>query len=431
MKNTLIIGFMLFAFFFGSGNLIFPPKLGFESGTAFLPAILGFVMTGVGLPLIGLMIGSKYEGGYERALAKIHPYLSVALLVAIYLTIAPLFVIPRTGAVAYEMAILPFLHSSSTISLLLFTALYYGVSLWLSINPSKMIDRIGAVLTPVLLLTILALIIASFVKLGANPASQTLPAYENKAFVVGFLEGYNTMDMLASVAFCALVMNAIKQKAGDNANLFTQTTKAGLIATGALALIYLSLGWIGNYLTISPTEMADMSAKGQNLGAFILNKSALTGFGSAGGVVLGVIAALACLTTTVGLTVSAAEYFYATFPKMFGVNIAYKTYAIVFTLVGFVLANQGLDFVIGKSIPVLLVLYPITATVIMLLAFNLVKTIAIVAKRISIALVSVASILSVAGVQLPLKAYSMEWLPFAIGGLMIGILLDKFVKQTN
>lgn len=139
---------MLFAFFFGSGNLIFPPKLGFESGTAFLPAILGFVMTGVGLPLIGLMIGSKYEGGYESALARIHPYLSVALLVAIYLTIAPLFVIPRTGAVAYEMAILPFLHSSSTISLLLFTALYYGVSLWLSINPSKMIDRIGAVLTP-------------------------------------------------------------------------------------------------------------------------------------------------------------------------------------------------------------------------------------------------------------------------------------------
>lgn len=97
----------------------------------------------------------------------------------------------------------------------------------------------------------------------------------------------------------------------------------------------------------------------------------------------------------------------------------------------YVLANQGLDFVIGKSIPVLLVLYPITATVIMLLAFNLVKTIAIIAKRISIALVSVASILSVAGVQLPLKAYSMEWLPFAIGGLMIGVLFDKFVKQTN
>lgn len=428
-KNTLVIGFMLFAFFFGSGNLIFPPKLGFESGQFFIPAILGFILTGVGLPLVGLMIGSKYDGGYQSALAKIHPWFSVALLSAIYLTIAPFFVIPRTGAVAYEMAVVPFLDTPNWASLLIFTVIYYAISLWLSINPSKLVDRIGSVLTPVLLVTVLSLIVMSFAKLGGNPASIATDGYQSKAFFVGFLEGYNTMDMIASVAFSVIVMNAISQKLGERANLFVETTKAGLIATSALALIYLSLGWIGNHLPLSADELTQVADKGQNIGTFILNKSAVLGFGSAGGVVLGLIASLACLTTTVGLTVSASEYFHETFPKIGGLNLSYKAYVIIFTLIGFVLANQGLSAVISKSIPVLLVLYPITMTAMILLGLNIIRPLPVFAKRISLGLVTVVSVLSVAGVNLPLKEYSMEWLPFAIIGLIAGLIFDKVMKK--
>ena len=428
-KNTLIIGFMLFAFFFGSGNLIFPPKLGFESGQFFIPAILGFILTGVGLPLVGLMIGSKYDGGYQSALAKIHPWFSVALLSAIYLTIAPFFVIPRTGAVAYEMAVVPFLDTPSWVNLLIFTVIYYAISLWLSISPNKLVDRIGSVLTPVLLVTVLALIVMSFVKLGGNPASVATDGYQGKAFFLGFLEGYNTMDMIASVAFSVIVMSAISQKLGERANLFAETTKAGLIATSALALIYLSLGWIGNHLPLSADELTQVADKGQNIGTFILNKSAVLGFGSAGGVVLGLIASLACLTTTVGLTVSASEYFHETFPRIGGVNLSYKTYVIIFTLIGFVLANQGLSAVISKSIPVLLVLYPITMTAMILLGFNIIKPLPVFAKRVSLGLVTVVSVLSVAGVNLPLKDYSIEWLPFAVAGLIIGLVFDKVMKK--
>lgn len=428
-KNTLIIGFMLFAFFFGSGNLIFPPKLGFESGQFFAPAIIGFILTGVGLPLLSLMISTKYDGGYQSALAKIHPYFSIALLVAIYLTIAPLFVIPRTGTVAYEMSVVPFLNAPSWVSLLIFTVVYYAISLWLSINPSKMIDRIGAVLTPVLLITVLALIAISFAKLGGNPTSVATSAYDGKAFFAGFLEGYNTMDVIASVAFSVIVMNAIKTKVGDTANLFVYTTKAGLIATFGLGVIYLALGWIGNHLPISADEMTQITDKGQNIGTFILNKSAVLGFGSLGGVVLGLIASLACLTTTVGLTVSASEYFHETFPKIGGVHLSYKTYVIIFTLIGFILANQGLSVVIGKSVPVLLVLYPITMTAMILLGLNLIKPIPLIAKRMSLALVTVVAMVSVAGVNLPFKEYSMDWLPFAVAGLVLGIVLDKLVKQ--
>lgn len=146
-KNTFVVGFMLFAIFFGAGNLIFPPKLGFESGVGFWPAILGFVTTGVGLPLLGILVATRYEGGYKKALEDIHPWISVLLLGAIYLTIGPFFAIPRTAATAFDMAVIPFIGSSDPVSLFAFTFVYFAITLWVSLNPTKMVDRIGAILT--------------------------------------------------------------------------------------------------------------------------------------------------------------------------------------------------------------------------------------------------------------------------------------------
>lgn len=139
-KNNFVVGFMLFAIFFGAGNLIFPPKLGLESGGHFLPAILGFITTGVGLPLLGIIVSAGYEGGYKSALNRIHPWFSLIFLAAIYLSIGPFFAGPRTGATAYEMAILPFLKEPSSISLFIFTLIYFSLTLWLSLNPSKMVE---------------------------------------------------------------------------------------------------------------------------------------------------------------------------------------------------------------------------------------------------------------------------------------------------
>lgn len=236
------------------------------------------------------------------------------------------------------------------------------------------------------------------------------------------------MDMIASVAFSVLVMNAISQKLGKRADLFVETTKSGLIAISALALIYLSLGWIGNHLPISSDEMTQVADKGQNIGTFILNKSAVLGFGSSGGVVLGLIASLACLTTTVGLTVSASEYFHKIFPKIGAVKLSYKSYAITFIFIGFILANQGLSAVIDKSIPVLLVLYPITMTAMILLGLHLIKPLPAIAKQVSLALVTMVSVLSVVGVSVPLNEYSMQWLPFAAAGLIVGLIIDNLKR---
>lgn len=425
-KNTFIVGFMLFAIFFGAGNLIFPPKLGLDSGVDFLPSIIGFVITGVGLPLLGIAVSGYYQGGYKEALSKnVHPYFSLLFLMAIYLTIGPFFAIPRTGATAYQMAVVPFIGENSTVSLLIFTLVYYLIAVWFSLNPSTVVDRIGAILTPVLLVAILALVVKAVILLGGNelPVAATKADPETPLFT-GIVEGYLTMDALASITFSVIVISAIKAKGIGGKDLIKQTSMAGVIAAIALAAIYVSLAWIGNHYPISAETLAELNAKGQNIGTFILNSVATDTFGEFGRTLLGVIVTLACLTTSIGLIVTTSEYFNEVFPK-----ISYKVYVLIFTLISFGIANQDLDFVISKSVPVLLVLYPIAMTVIFLMFINIFIRLPLLAQRLPLALVTIVSILSVAGVEvinaLPLKSISMEWIPFAIAGTVIGYLFGK------
>lgn len=426
-KNTFIVGFMLFAIFFGAGNLIFPPKLAFDSGENFLPAILGFITTGVGLPLLGIIVSACYEGGYKAALNRIHPWFSVIFLMAIYLAIGPFFAGPRTGATAYEISLVPFLGEADPISQFIFTLIYFALTLWLSLNPSKAVDRVGAILTPVLILTIIALVIRAFFILEPTTAI-TPPEDEHSWLFKGVVEGYLTMDALASLAYSVIVLNAIKSKGVSPSALIKQTIMAGIVAATALGVIYFSLGWIGNNMSISPETLAQLAEKNQDLGTYILNSITAQAFGEYGRMLLGIIVSLACLTTAVGLCVSVSEYFNEIFPK-----ISYRHYAILFCLISLMIANLGLKAVIQKSIPVLLVLYPIAMTVILLLGINALFRLPLVAKRLALALVTIISILSVAKFdftqQLPLKSYSMEWLPFAIIGLGIGYIVHKIVKR--
>lgn len=425
-KNTFIVGFMLFAIFFGAGNLIFPPKLGLDSGVDFLPSIIGFVLTGVGLPLLGIAVSGYYQGGYKEALSKnVHPYFSLLFLMAIYLTIGPFFAIPRTGATAYQMAVVPFIGESRTLSLLIFTLAYYLIAVWFSLNPSTVVDRIGAILTPVLLVAILALVVKAVILLGGNELPAVAPKADPETpLFTGIVEGYLTMDALASITFSVIVISAIKAKGIGGKDLIKQTSMAGVIAAIALAAIYISLAWIGNHYPISAETLAELNAKGQNIGTFILNSVATDTFGEFGRTLLGLIVTLACLTTSIGLIVTTSEYFNEVFPK-----ISYKIYVLIFSLISFVIANQGLDFVISKSVPVLLVLYPIAMTVIFLMFINIFIRLPLLAQRLPLALVTVVSILSVAGVEalnvLPLKSISMEWIPFAITGTLIGYLVGK------
>ncbi|TCP97792.1 LIVCS family branched-chain amino acid:cation transporter [Cricetibacter osteomyelitidis] len=427
-KNTFVVGFMLFAMFFGAGNLIFPPRLGLENATGFWFAVIGFVITGVGLPLIAIIVSSYYHGGYKKTLDKIHPWFSLIFLSAIYLSIGPFFAIPRTAATAYEMAVIPFVGTGGSNSLLIFTALYFLLALWLSINPSKMVERIGAILTPVLLLTILALVVRTIFLLADAPVIEHNIVNESP-FFTGMLQGYLTMDALASIAFSVIVIMSIRNRGISTDNSLTkQTTLAGIIAAVFLALIYIALAWIGRNMPISDLVLQEITQKNQDIGTYILNSAATLAFGEFGRTLLGIIVSLACLTTTIGLIASVSEYFNEIYHR-----ISYKTYAVIFALIGFVISNQGLNVVITKSVPVLLILYPISITIILLLFINILIKLPLLVQRITIGFVSIISILSVAEVpftqSLPLKNYSMEWIPFALAGLLIGVLIRLFRKS--
>ncbi|EIJ71873.1 branched-chain amino acid transport system II carrier protein [Pasteurella bettyae] len=427
-KNTFIVGFMLFAIFFGAGNLIFPPKLGLESGVTFFPAMLGFILSGVGFPLLGIIVSAFYEGGYKNALNRVHPWFSILFLVAIYLSIGPFFAIPRTAATAYEMAILPFIGTSDSLSLFIFTFIYFSLAIWFSINPSKMVERIGAILTPILLLSILVLVIRAVFLLGgtdiAESAVNISEISNHKGFFEGFINGYLTMDALAAIAFSVIVIAAIKSKGvSEGKALIKQTISAGIIAAISLGAIYLAIGWIGHHLPISQETLNQLNANQQDIGTYILNAITTQAFGEFGRSVLGLIVSLACLTTAIGLIVAVSEYFNEIYHK-----IAYKTYVIVFTLIGFIIANQGLNTVISKSIPVLLVLYPIAMTVMLLLLVNLFIRLPNLAFRMAILFVSIIAFCSVADLPfvqyLPLKAHSLEWLVFAISGTFLGYIFS-------
>ncbi|WP_210122815.1 MULTISPECIES: branched-chain amino acid transport system II carrier protein [unclassified Staphylococcus] len=438
-KNTWIIGFTLFAMFFGAGNLIFPPNLGLDSGQFFWPSILAFALTGIGLPLLGVIVGALDKQGYIGSLNKISPKFSVIFLIVIYLTIGPLFAIPRTASTSFELTITPIAHTNSSLALFIFTIIYFLVVLYLCINPNKMVDRIGSLLTPLLLITILAMIIKGFVDYGGNTHSQAAEAFTSNfaGFSQGFTNGYLTMDAIAAIAFSMIVVNAVKATGITHANkIFRQTLLAGIIAAVALMFIYISLGFIGNHMAVPQEKVASLIANDQNIGTYLLTTMASAGFGAFGKYLLGIIVALACLTTACGLIVSVSEYFNRIFPR-----ISYKTYVIIFTLVSFILANQGLNSVITMSVPVLSIVYPVAITSVLLILLARFIPTKPIAQQIPVAVVSIISILSVIHTQgwfklslidnLPLKDYSLEWFPIAVITTIIGYIVAPLFKKQK
>lgn len=439
-KNTIFIGFMLFAIFFGAGNLIFPPNLGLSSGEFFWPAIVAFVITGIGLPLLAVVVGALDKQGYIGAINKIHPAFSIIFLVVIYLTIGPLFAIPRTASTSFEMTITPIIQSSNPLWLLIFSVIYFIIVLYLCLNPGKIVDRIGAILTPLLLVTILAMIIKGFVDFGGQAQTTAGPtAYSSgiSSFSKGFTEGYLTMDAIAAIAFSMIVVNAVKATGIKHANdIFKQTALAGIIAAVALAFIYISLGFIGNHMIIPTDTMNNLVEQDQNIGTYLLISMANTGFGSLGKYLLGIVVALACLTTACGLIVSVSEYFNSILPK-----IPYKAYVIFFTVISLILSNLGLNAVIQLSVPVLSIIYPVAITsVLMILVARFIPTRRIV-QQVTVVVITIESILSVLNSngwlqlnwlsKLPLHGYSLEWFPVAIIVFLVAFIISHITKFSN
>lgn len=354
-SNQLVIGVMLFALFFGAGNLIFPASLGQNAGTALVFAIIGFLITGIGLPFLGtLAMGFSNSKSLQDLASKIHPVYGVAFTVALYLTIGPFFALPRTGAVAYEIGIAPFVSESMiSMGLLVFTIVFFGITLWLSLNPLKIVDRVGKFLAPVIIIGLAILILAAiFNPIGTFSSPQG--SYVDNSFMTGFTEGYNTMDALASLVFGILVIQSIRRLGVNSTKgVLKVTAKSGGIAVLLLGLIYAGVAYLGATTT---SEFGIFENGGP-----VLSTAADYYFGAVGLAVLAVVIIAACLTTAIGLTTATAEYFHSLIP-----SISYKAFVVIFIIMTTVFANFGLSSIITYSIPVLLLLYPLAITLILL-----------------------------------------------------------------
>lgn len=355
-RDIVFIGLMLFALFFGAGNLIFPPLLGQQAGENFWPAIMGFIVTGVGLPIVTVMAISLAKEGVQELANRIHPIFAIGFTVIVYLAIGPFFGIPRGANVAYEMGLKPFLSSTGSLSLFLYTFFFFLLVYWVSLNPSKLVDRIGSVLTPFLLGAIILLVGGSFFKLDA-PLGGIEEKYVENPFITGFLEGYLTMDTIAALAFGIVVINAIQQKNVTDRKLIVRTTaKASVIAGLGLIFVYVTVGLLGAKM---------VSIGSYENGGEILTEAARYIFGPMGMVLLGLIVTLACFTTCVGLVAACSQYFSKLTPKL-----SYKRCVTLITLFSLMVANLGLSQIISISVPVLVVIYPLTIVLVFLAIFH-------------------------------------------------------------
>lgn len=434
-KEYIVLASMLFGMFFGAGNLIFPVSMGQQAGSNFWPAVIGFCLTGVGIPLLGIaaMGISRSEGMFDmcKRVGKPYGYFFTCLL---YLTIGPLFAIPRTATVSFSVGIQPVIHAdNSAVALCIFSALFFAVVLFFSLKPSGIMTWIGKILNPLFLIFLAILAVTALVNpMGEIAASVPTGKYAEMSFFQGFLEGYNTLDAVASLAFGIILINSIRKLGIHSPEAISGSTlRSGVLSTVLMAVIYCVLTILGAQSRAVYGVSADGGEALFQIGSHY--------FGTFGGVLLGIIVTIACLKTAIGLITSCSTAFVELFPN----RLSYRTYAVLFCLFSFAIANFGLSRIIEFSLPVLMFIYPLTITLILLCLFGRwfdydkrvfisVTVFTVLAAALDFVnalpetikdVLHVEGLLSAAKHVLPFFSIGMGWFLPACIGLVIGLIL--------
>ncbi|HEH9400913.1 TPA: branched-chain amino acid transport system II carrier protein [Aeromonas sobria] len=356
LSDVFGLGFMTFAFYLGAGNIIFPPLAGFMAGEHLLAAMCGFLLTAVGLPLITLIAVAKGSsgcgaGGWTGMTRYLPAGTATALAITIYIIMGPAFAIPRTGLVAYEMGLKPWLGDAGHEGLLIYTLSFFALVILVSLDRGKLLDAIGKYLTPALMAMLLILAVGVFMApQGTMPDASG--EYISAPLTKGMLEGYNTMDTLASLMFGALIIGLLRQKGiEDYRSQFKYLTIAGLISAVGLSAVYVSLFQLGNSAGGVASDVSN--------GGAIVNAYVLSLFGQPGQFILAAIITLACFTSAVGLLCAGADYFHGL------TGWAYRNWVMLLGALCALVANVGLSQLISLSIPVLVAIYPVAIALVL------------------------------------------------------------------
>ena len=440
-KQYLIVASLLFGLFFGAGNLIFPIHLGQLSGANWGMATFGFLVTAVLLPLLAVLaISASHAKGVYDIGTPLGNKFALVFMVLIHLTLGPLFATPRTASISFSVGLQPVLPKAvAKPALLIFSAIFFILAFIISYEQSTILDSIGRILNPLFLLLLFSVfLLAAISPMGAAKDQTVTAAYQSASFFNGFLEGYNTMDALAGLAFGYTIVSAVRQLGKTSAKSNAKVTaRAGVLATGAIGIIYIGLIWLGattlNHFKISQE------------GGTVFNQIVTYYLGDFGHALLATLVTLTCLTTAVGLIAAFAQDFHRSFNK-----ISYHGWLTIITIVSFITANFGLDTIISWSTPMLMFLYPIAMVLIILsISGSLFDRDAIVyfcgilftiVPAILDMIASFPPIISHQSWALQLKAFQLKFLPFAdIGmdwvipaviGLVIGLIIH-FMKKAK
>ena len=349
-QKTLVAG-TLFGMFFGAGNLIFPVHLGQLAGSNVWPAIVGFIITAVGIPIFGVAaIGITHSDGLQALSSKVGKGYGIFFTCLLYLTIGPLFAIPRCATVSFTTGVTPMLGDGSKewLALLIFSAIFFAFVLFFSLRPGKITLWIGKIINPIFLLFLAVLVIAALTHPSTSvSAVEPAEAYKTGAFFSSFIEGYGTMDAIAGLAFGIVVIDVIRRMGVSDDNVVAYDVLGSGVLTGILmAVIYVVTILMG-------TQSRGLFETSDN-GGIALTQIAGHYFGSVGQIILAITITFACLKTSIGLVTSCSE----TFVKMTHGKISYPVWAVLFTLFSFAVSNVGLSAIIEYSIPVLMLIYP-------------------------------------------------------------------------
>lgn len=414
-KDSIVIGFALFSMFFGAGNLIFPGFLGNSLGSDFLLGTVGFVVTGVGLPLLAIVACSKGDGTFESIGNRIDRKFILIFTTVLFLAIGPLMAVPRTAATTFELSVNPFLPNVPAIVAI---TVYFAINLFFVLKKSAIVDTIGKFLTPALLILLIVLIVKGIV----SPIGEIVNTNASAVLSTSLIEGYQTMDALGALLFASIVTTSLKDKGYRGKEMPKMIFKSSLVAAIGLAFVYGGLMYIG-----AQTSGLVSQEIGKTGLLLLISESVL---GKVGPAIIGLAMGLACLSTSIGLVSVGASFF----EKISKGKLSYNLNAIVITIISLAVATLGVDKIVALSGPVLNLLYPVSITIIVTtLMSKYLKNMKAVRLGIYTSLV-LSLLLLIPGLNLsflPLADLGFGWVLPTVLAIVIGLFVFKEKISTT
>ncbi|MFV0194490.1 branched-chain amino acid transport system II carrier protein [Empedobacter falsenii] len=424
LNNVLTLGFALFAMFFGAGNLLLPPMIGVEVGSNYFVAMLAFGLTGILLPFTGILSVVFSGNNFNDLGNRVDKRLAAILGTIIMICIGPLIAIPRTAATTFEVGIKPFFP---TLDPIWGSMIFFAITILLAIRPSKVVDVIGNYLTPVLLVLLFLLITMGIL----NPTADFMPSelIMMQSFSKGFIEGYQTLDVLASVIFAGIIIAAARNKGYTDTKSKSQIVIiSGLLSTMCLLFVYGGLIYLG--ATSGETNPTITRAE-------LLIEISRNTLGHYGLIAIALCMAFACLTTSIALTSAVGTFF----GRLTNGKLSYSVLVVLCTLISFGLSIKGVDEIINFAYPPLAFVYPITITLVIYIVLfgKIVKSkIPFVFALLASTIIAILGLLKLLGYfdestvsslnKIPFFEYDLGWVVPSIIGFGFGLLIDKIKK---